>query len=94
MKINVKKVSGLAKLTLTTAEEEKLSVQLSKVLDYINKLNELKTERTTETSQVTGLENVTRADNTVGSLPQNEALSGTKSKKDGFFQVEGVLKNG
>lgn len=94
MKIDVKKVADLAKLTLTADEETKLSVQLSSVLDYINKLNELKIEKVAETSQVTGLENITGADEISPSLSQDDALTGAKSKKDGYFQVEGVLKNG
>lgn len=94
MSIDVKKVAKLANLQVSDDETEKFEKQLSSVLDYINKLNEVDTSGVKETSQVTGLENVTRKDETSDSLSQKEALSGAKVKKDGYFQVEGVLKNG
>lgn len=94
MKIDVKKVAKLANLELTKEESNKFEVQLSAVLEYIERLNELDTKDVKETSQVTGLENVTRSDEDSSSLSQTEALSGAKTKKDGYFEVEGVLKNG
>lgn len=94
MSIDVKKVAKLANLSLAENEVEKFEKQLSSVLDYIEKLNELDTSNIEETSQVTGLENIARVDESQASLNQDEALSGSKNKKDGYFQVKGVLKNG
>lgn len=93
MKIDVKHVAKLANLTLTQEEETKFEKQLSKVLEYISRLNEADTQGIDETSQVTGLENVTREDNTLPSLPQEVALSQANATHNGFFKVKGVFDN-
>ena len=94
MKINVPHVARLANLVLTEKEIRTFEKQLQNVLDYIDKLNEVKTERIEETSQVTNLENVFREDKAElnNCLSQKEALSNTKSKKNGFFKVKGIFK--
>ncbi len=58
----VRHVAKLARLRLSEAEVEKFSTQLSSILDYVVILNEVDTEGVAPTSQVTGLENVTRKD--------------------------------
>lgn len=93
MKINVPHVAKLANLPLTNAEEEKFEKQLSEVLEYINKLDEIETKNVIPTSQVTGLENVTRLDIPEQSLTQEQALSNTKSQHNGLFKVKAILEN-
>lgn len=93
MKIDVRKVAKLANLTLTDEETQKFEHQLSSILDYFKKLNEVDTENVEETSQVTGLENVTRKDEASLSLSQDEALANTKSKYNGLFKVKAILDN-
>ncbi len=93
MKINVKHVAKLANLPLIDKEITKFEPQLSEVLEYIKKLEEVKTKDVDPTSQVTGLENVVRNDETVSSLPQDEALSNAKAQHNGFFQVKGIFDN-
>lgn len=90
MRIDVKHVTKLANLKLSTEEEKKFESQLSSILDYVNKLQEVNTENIEETSQVTGLENVTRDDEAFPSISQEEALSNTKSQKNGLFKVKGL----
>ncbi len=91
MKIDVKHVAKLANLTLTADEEEKLGKQLSETLDYVNKLEEIDTKDVEPTSQVTGLENVTREDEVFPSLAQEEALKNAKNTQDGFIVVKAIL---
>lgn len=91
MKIDVKKVARLANLPLTDEEEEKYSKQLSETLDYVNKLEEIDTTNVEPTSQVTGLENVTRDDEVLPSLSQEEALKNAKSTYKGYFKVKAIL---
>lgn len=93
MKINIPHIAKLANLTITPDEEEKFAKQLSSILTYVEKLGELDTTGIQETSQVTGLENITREDNTLPSLPQAEALSQSKNTHNGFFAVKGVFEN-
>lgn len=93
MKIDVKHVSNLANLTLEDGEEVKFEKQLSEVLDHISRLNEVDTSDVEITSQVTGLENITREDIPKQSFSQDEALFGSSSQYNGFFQVKGIFEN-
>ncbi len=91
--IDVNHIAKLANLTLEKDEVEKFQKQLSEVLDYISRLNELNTTDIEPTSQVTGLENVTRDDKIKPSLTQEEALSNAASQHNGLFRVKGVFEN-
>lgn len=91
MKINVAHVAKLANLPLKPEEKMKFEKQLSETLSYIEKLNAVNTKCIDPTSQITGLENVTREDEVRPSLTQEEALSGAKSQQNGFFKVKAVL---
>jgi aspartyl-tRNA(Asn)/glutamyl-tRNA(Gln) amidotransferase subunit C len=92
MKINVSHVAKLANLPISPSEKEKFEKQLDETIEYVEGLNEVNTKTTEPTSQVTGLENVTRDDVSRPSLSQEEALSNTKSKHNGFFKVNQVLE--
>lgn len=92
MQINVSHVTKLASLSLKKEEIEKFQKQLSAILDYIKKLNEVETKNVEPTSQVTGLENVTREDHLNPSLSQEEVLQNTKSKHNGFFKVPAIFE--
>lgn len=92
MKIDVSHVAKLANLALSEDEKVKFEKQLSDTLTYVEKLKEVETTDIEETSQVTGLENVTREDQATDcTLSQEEALLGTKSTQNGFFKVKGIL---
>lgn len=93
MKIDVKKVATLANLPLTPLEEEKYSEQLSKILDYIEQLNQVDTSDVEPTFNVSGQTNVMREDK-VGdcTVSQEEALQNAPQKKDGFFVTKGVFE--
>lgn len=58
----VRHIAKLARLRLSDAEVKKYSTELTKILGYIEILNELKTDDVGPTAQVTGLENVLRED--------------------------------
>lgn len=79
----VKHVAKLANLQLTEEEEEKYSQQLSKILDYVEQLNEVDTSQVKPTFNVSGQENV-MAEDKVGECLQ---------WKDGFFVTKGVFNN-
>lgn len=54
----VKHVAQLARMSLRPDEVKKFSSQLSKVIGYMDILNEVDVKGVAETSQVTGLKNV------------------------------------
>lgn len=91
MKINVKHVEKLANLPLTSDEEEKYSEQLSKILDYIDKLNSVDTSAVEPIYNVSGLENVMAEDEASESLSQDNAIKNSSKKKDGFIVTKGVF---
>ena len=91
MKIDVGHVARLANLTLSKREQDKFGKQLSEILSYVEKLKEIDTKNVETTSQVTGLENVTREDEATPPLSQEEVLSNTKSRHNGFFRVKAIL---
>lgn len=93
MKINVTHIAKLANLSLTEEEKKKLSKQLDETLAYVDQLDQVNTDNVQPTSQVTGLENVTREDVAAKSLTQAQALSNTKNEHKGFFKVKGILDN-
>ena len=93
MKFDVSHVAKLANLLLTDSEKKKFEKQLKDTIEYIENLNEVKTEGVEPTSQVTGLENVLREDEVSPSLSQDEALSNAKSTHNGFFKMKRILDN-
>lgn len=90
-KDQVKHVAKLANLPLTSDEEEKYSEQLSKILEYIEQLNQVDTKDVEPTFNVSGAFNKFRTDETSASLPQEEALSNAPKKEKGFFVTKGVF---
>lgn len=92
MRVNVPHIAKLANLPLKKEEIEKFEKQLAETLDYVAELEEIDTKNVKPTSQVTGLENVVREDETSPSISQEEALSNTKDKHNGMFKVPAILE--
>ena len=89
-------MAKLANLPLSSDEEEKYSGQLSKILDYIDQLDQLNSLTTSDvepTYNVSGLSNVTRPDEVGKSLTQDEVLQNASSKKNGLFVTKGVFSD-
>lgn len=63
-KAQIEHLAQLARLKLTPEEVERYSEQLTEILSYVEMLSELDTKEVPETSQVTGLSNVSREDKT------------------------------
>jgi aspartyl-tRNA(Asn)/glutamyl-tRNA(Gln) amidotransferase subunit C len=80
-------VTRLARLRLTDDEVERMTGELSSVLDHIEKIGELDLDGVSPTSHVVELENVLRADEPRPSLPREVAL-GEAPDTDGIgFRV-------
>jgi aspartyl-tRNA(Asn)/glutamyl-tRNA(Gln) amidotransferase subunit C len=81
-------VARLARLELTEDEIERLSGELSKVLDHIETISELGDLADVEpTSHVVTLENALRADEPRPSLPVEVALESAPDAALGGFRV-------
>lgn len=93
-KDEVKHVAKLANLPITPEEEEKYTEQLSKILEYVDQLNKVNTTGIEPTFNVSSNENISAEDQTNTSLTQEEVLSNTAKKENGFFVTKGVFNEG
>lgn len=85
-------IAKLAKLQLSEDEIETFRKQLSEVLEYIKKLNEVDTSGIDPTNQVTGLRDVFRKDRVEEPLPQEKALTNAKKTQNGYFMTKAIFE--
>jgi aspartyl-tRNA(Asn)/glutamyl-tRNA(Gln) amidotransferase subunit C len=85
-------VAYLARLELTEAEKDKLASQLSAIVGYMDKLNELDTAGVEP--MVHGIEGcqAVRPDIAGDSLPRKEALANAPEQADGSFKVPRIIE--
>ncbi len=87
----VEHIAELAKLQLTDDEIDRYAEQLSDILDYAERLQQLDTDAIPPTASVLPLRNVLRPDVALPSLPREEALANAADKAQGQFRVDAVL---
>jgi aspartyl-tRNA(Asn)/glutamyl-tRNA(Gln) amidotransferase subunit C len=80
-------VARLARLELSEQEVERMTRELSKVLDYIEKISELDLEGVPPTSHVVDVAGALRPDEPHRSLPREEALGAAPAVADDGFEV-------
>jgi len=93
-KSEVEKIAGLARINLTEAEKEKMAREMSSILEYIDKLNELDTKNVEPMASITGLENVFRKDveRPIGADREN-IINQFPHKKEDYLKVKAVFEN-
>lgn len=91
-KDEIEHIALLARLFLSDEEQEKFGSQLSSILDYMKKLNELDTSSVQPTSHVLSLQNVTRDDLVRPSITRDEALSNAPSHTGKFYRVPKIIE--
>ncbi|MGO8697482.1 MAG: Asp-tRNA(Asn)/Glu-tRNA(Gln) amidotransferase subunit GatC [Limisphaerales bacterium] len=89
---DVKYVARLARIALTPAEEEQFGAQLSHILGYIEKLNQLDVSQIEPTAHAVPLVNVTRPDEIAPSLSNEEALRNAPAQANGLFMVPKIVE--
>jgi aspartyl-tRNA(Asn)/glutamyl-tRNA(Gln) amidotransferase subunit C len=82
----------LARLSLSEEEKDLFGLQLSSILGYMEKLNELDTKDIEPTSHVLPLSNVMRDDLPMVCLPREDALSNAPSRTQKFFRVPKIVE--
>jgi aspartyl-tRNA(Asn)/glutamyl-tRNA(Gln) amidotransferase subunit C len=87
----VKKVAKLARLDLTDAEVVEFTGQLSAILDYMAKLNELDTTNVQPLAHCLPISNVLREDHVKQSLGTEAALANAPQRDGDFFKVPKIL---
>ena len=85
-------IARLARLGLTKAEVERLSEQLSNILENFAILQKVDTTGVPPTAQSIDLQNVLSGDEVSPSLPPDKVLANAPQKERNFFKVRHVLE--
>jgi len=82
----IENVAAVARLDLSIKEKEKFVKEFKEILDAFSKIDEVDTSKIKSSFQPVELKNMIREDKAEPSLSQEEALSNTQHKKDGYFK--------
>ena len=85
-------IALLARLGLTETEVDKLSEQLSNILENFEILQQVDTTGIPPTAQSIALQNVVKDDEVATSLPPSNVLANAPRKEGDFFRVRAVLE--
>lgn len=93
-KEEIEHLALLARIELSDDEKERYREEISKILDYIQMLQEVNTQNVSPTHHVTGLKNVTRPDEIHISSPETreEILSQFPDREGDLLKVKAVFK--
>ena len=87
----IENVAELARLEVGGEEKKVLTEQMNRILDYMEKLNELDTTEVVPTSHAIDLQNAFRKDRVQESLPRNESLKNAPETNEAEFVVPRVI---
>ncbi len=90
----VRKVAKLSRLELTEPEVEEFTGQLSAILDYVEKMNELDTTDIEPLAHCLPISNVLREDCARESLGTEKVLANAPQRDEEFFKVPKILDDG
>ena len=85
-------IALLARLGLTDTEVNKLSKQLSNILENFEALQQVDTSGIPPTAQSIPLRNVVSEDKVIPCLPQDQILANAPRRDGDFFRVKVVLE--
>jgi len=94
-KNDVQEIAKLARIELTQDEERKFGKDLSGILDFVAKLNEVDTARVVPLAGGTNLANVMREDVDVSPIAGErgrELLKHASKERDGLLEVKAVFE--
>lgn len=86
-------IATLARIGVNEKDVEKYQHDLSEILDYFKKLEELKIDDVEPIGHITGMLNVPRNDKNAdfGSLGREALMKNSPEEKDGYVKVKSVL---
>ena len=87
----VRRIALLSRLELSDEEVAQFSGQLSDIVEYIEKLNELDTDNVEPLAHCLPVHNVLRADIPRPSLTNDQALANAPEREDEYFKVPKIL---
>ena len=87
----IEKVALLARLRLSETELETMTSQLAQIVEYVEQLGELDTQKVAPLAHAVELVNVFRPDVPHASLSRKEALANAPKRDDECYRVPAVL---
>ncbi len=90
----VRRIAALANIGLNEDEIEPITLELGRIVQFIEQLQQVDTTGVVPTDQVTGLVDVLRPDEVRSGLTREQLLANAPDQQDGFFKVKRVLDNG
>ncbi|MDD5464241.1 MAG: Asp-tRNA(Asn)/Glu-tRNA(Gln) amidotransferase subunit GatC [Candidatus Moranbacteria bacterium] len=92
-KEEIKNVATLARIGVSEQDVEKYQHDLSEILDYFKKLDEVDVTGVEPIGHITGMQNTFRSDENFdfGELGKEEIMKNVPEVKEGFIKVKSVL---
>ena len=86
-------IATLARIGMTDKDVEKYQHDLSSILDYFKKLEEVDVSGVEPIGHITGMQNAFRTDKyeDFGSLGKEEIMRNVPEARDGYIKVKSVL---
>jgi len=89
---DVKHVAKLARMELTLEEEEQLTLQLDKILHYIEKLDQLDTENVEPLAHMGDIVNAFREDRVINRPATDPLLTNAPDREQNFIKVPKIIE--
>ncbi len=90
--VEVDRVAELARLAFNPEEKARFVEQLSAILEYMEKLNELDTGKVEPTSHVLPITNVMEEDRVQASLGRERSLANAPDQEGGLLRVPKIIE--
>ena len=90
-KDEVKHIAGLARIGITDEEMEKISHDLSSILDWVEQLKTVEIEGVEPMAHITGRQDVSREDWTENFANKERIVALFPESKNGYDKVKSVL---
>ena len=88
----VSKITHLARLQLNESEKDAIKTDLQRMIEFVEKLNELYTTGVEPLLHMSDNVNILREDVVKGSIDRKEALKNAPVHDEEFFKVPKVIK--
>lgn len=88
----LQKIAHLARLNFDSSAAEKMSKDLSQVLEWVEQLQEVATENVQPLTNMSSEINAFRVDEVGEQLSQEQALKNSPKQENGFFSVPKVME--
>jgi len=87
----VERVAALSKIALSAKEKEQYSHELTKILDYVEKINELNTDNVEPMAHTLSIHNVLRKDEVREGFTVDDVVKLAPKHQDSYIVVPKVL---